>query len=63
MPNPIYISNQDVMSRNQDDKTSPIIPYNLVSITFISYLPNISFKEKQWLELKITTKIYLLPNF
>ena len=41
MPNPLYTSNQDVMSRNQDDKTSSIIPYNLVSITFISYLPNI----------------------
>ena len=41
MPNPLYISNQDVMSRNQDDKTQPIIPYNLVSITFIPYLPNI----------------------
>lgn len=61
MPNPLYTSNQDVMSRNQDDKTSSIIPYNLVSITFISYLlPN---KEKQWLELKITTKIYLPLNF
>lgn len=41
MPNPLYTSNQDVMSRNQDDKTSSIIPYDLVSITFISYLPNI----------------------
>lgn len=41
MPNPLYTSNQDVMSRNQDDKTSPIIPYDLVSITFIPYLPNI----------------------
>lgn len=41
MPNPLYISNQIIMSGNQDAKTTPIIPYNLVSITFISYLPNI----------------------
>lgn len=41
MPNPLYTSNQDVMSRNQDDKISSIIPYDLVSITFIPYLPNI----------------------
>lgn len=46
MPNPLYTSNQDVMSRNQDDKTQSIIPYNLVSITFIPYLPNIFFKKK-----------------
>jgi len=40
MPNPLYTYNQDVMSRNQDEISS-IIPYNLVSITFIPYLPNI----------------------